>query len=93
MRRPDGYVTVSTPDLTIERDAVTCRHCQRIVLVKPGTASTVYLFPQMAGPDREEPGAFCRVCMGPVCLRCHDLGVCLPAERRLELMEAAGRGR
>lgn len=72
----------------IERDTVQCGHCQRVIIVKPGTASTVYLFPQLVGPDREAPGAACRLCMRPVCLACHGRGVCIPFERRLEQAEA-----
>ena len=94
MRSPLGIVQVFCDDgRTIERDTITCGHCNRIVLVKPGTASTVYVFPQMAGPDKEEPGAFCRMCMKPVCLRCHDVGTCAPLMKQIEAMERNGRFR
>lgn len=87
MLRPQGQVTVVSPYTIIERDTCVCGHCNTIILVKPLTASTVYLFPQVHGPDKEEPGACCRVCMRAVCLRCHDDGRCLPLERRIEQME------
>ena len=88
MRKPLGYATVVEPDKSlVERDTVTCAHCQRIVFVKPGTGSTVYLIPQPTGSPREEMGAFCRRCMAPVCLECNEDGRCLPFERQLEQAE------
>ena len=88
MRRPQGYVSVvgGWQD-QIEHDTVTCGHCNAIVLVKPGSAATVYVYPQLQGPAKEEAGAMCRVCMSHVCLRCHDRGVCTPLMRRIEDME------
>jgi hypothetical protein len=90
---PLGYMTITAPDARpIERDTVTCCHCQRIVIVKPGTAATVYLEPQRDGsPDRETPGAFCRSCMKAVCLACEAVGRCLPFELAIERNEARGR--
>jgi len=89
MRRPQGYLTIVAPESrTIERDTCQCCHCNRIVVVKPGSAETIYLLPNRDGSWREEPGASCRLCMGPVCLPCHDLGVCIPFEKQLERMEA-----
>lgn len=91
MLRPQGYATIATPDAHIERDTVVCGHCNQIVFIKPGTAATTYLVPQRVGPPKEEPGASCRQCMRPVCLRCHALGRCTPLERRIEQMEARGQ--
>jgi hypothetical protein len=92
MRRPQGYATIVSPDHpVIERDSVTCGHCNVVVLVKPGTGATTYLFPQTQGPDTEAPGAMCRVCMRAVCLRCHADGRCMPLEQRIEQMEARDR--
>lgn len=94
MLKPQGYVTIATPDApTVERDSVTCAHCNRVVLVKPGTASTVYLFPQLVGPDKEEAGAGCRQCMKAICLTCYDNGRCTPLEKQIEHMEARDRFR
>lgn len=91
MRRPQGYATIVGVGTLVERDTITCGHCQRLQFVKPGTVATVYLLPQLQGPDKEEPGAMCRVCMRPVCLSCHDHGRCTPFERQIEQSEARGR--
>lgn len=88
MRRPLGYAQIVDPDRPLlERDTITCGHCSAIVFVKPGSASTVYVIPHRDGRTTEEAGAFCRVCMRPVCLRCHDHGTCRPLERWLEQQE------
>jgi len=92
MLRPQGYATWMLPDApVVERDSATCGHCQQIIFVKPGSATTVYLIPQLVGPDKEEPGACCRVCMRAVCLKCHGIGRCLPWEKAIERSEARGR--
>ena len=88
MRSPQGYLTiVGDTGPQVERDTVTCGHCQQIVVVKPGTAATVYLVRDAHGQEKEEPGAFCRVCMRSVCLTCDAHGRCTPWERRLEKAE------
>lgn len=91
MRRTQGYAVISGPGGVVERDTITCAHCQHVVTVKPGTALTVYLLTDRQGMTREEPGAFCRVCMAPICLRCHDRGGCTPWEQTMERMEARER--
>lgn len=97
MRNPQGYVQIvgdATKTLGVtnhEGDSITCGHCNVVVLVKPGFGPTVYLYPQMDGTVKEEAGAFCRVCMKPVCLRCHAKGHCTPLMRRIERMEARSR--
>jgi hypothetical protein len=92
VRRPQGYATIVSPDAPmIERDSCQCGHCSGVVLVKPGTGATVYVFPQVNGPDKEEPGAFCRRCMRPVCLTCHAKGRCVPFEKMIDRLEARGR--
>lgn len=83
MRNPKGYALISDPDApTWERDTATCCHCGAVIFTKPGTIQTVYL---VSTPDgwREEPGAFCRNCMKPVCLACDRVGTCVPFERWL----------
>jgi hypothetical protein len=91
MRQPNGTLLIFDPDAPLlERDTITCGHCQRIVVVKPGTGATVYLIPVGVGQWREEMGAFCRVCMRPVCLHCHDVGTCRPIERWLTEQERCG---
>ena len=90
MIRPHGYGVWVGDGPNIERDTITCGHCNAVVFVKPGTASTVYLIPHATDPTmpwREEPGAGCRMCHTPVCLRCYADGRCLPLEVQLELME------
>ena len=78
-----GYSTITDPTAAVqERDTCLCGHCQKVIFLKPGTASTVYLIPtRTPGQWIEEPGAFCRCCMRPVCLPCHDQGGCRPIEQ------------
>jgi len=95
VRRPQGYVTVTTLEgPMLEYDTMTCGHCNTVVIVKPGTVNTVFLVPDPASvfaPLKEVPGAGCRVCMRGVCLRCEQRGICVPLERSLEQMEQRGR--
>jgi hypothetical protein len=95
MLRPHGYGVWVGEAGTVERDTCSCGHCTAVIFVKPGTAATTYLVygddPRL--PPREVPGAFCRVCMRPVCLRCHAAGRCVPFERMIEQQEARGRFR
>ena len=100
MRNPTGY-GICTDRLQerkpVEYDTTTCGHCQRIIFTKPGTAQTTYLiFDRVAWQWREELGAFCRVCMRPVCLGCHARdarghGPHLTWEQQIERSEARGR--
>ena len=92
MRQPHGYLIITDPARpTYEADTVTCGHCNRIVVTQAGTGATVYLLPHGAG-WREVAGAFCRLCMRPVCLACHARGTCDPWERQVEQIERrAGR--
>lgn len=90
--RADGYAIEVDPDLggkTQEWDTCQCGHCQRIIFTKPGSLSRTYLVqdPVTAVFIGEEPGAFCRNCMRPVCLPCHDIGTCTPFEKALESYE------
>ena len=93
MLHPGGYATISDPDRSqpVEWDTLTCGHCCRVVFVKPGTGSTIYLIQHRDGRWTEDAGAFCRVCMKPVCLPCHDHGACVPLERWLEQVEHRAR--
>jgi len=87
--RPQGYATIDDPDTRkVEYDTAMCGHCQLHLHVKPGSGCTVYLFPQADGRVIEQMGAFCRVCMSPVCLSCDEVGNCIPWERSLELVES-----
>jgi hypothetical protein len=90
MLKPQGYATIFDPDAPVtERDTITCGHCSKIVFVKPGAAATVYLIQHRDGRWTEEAGAFCRLCMRPVCLSCHDHGICVPLERLLSNLEGS----
>jgi hypothetical protein len=83
-----GYATIVDPDhSTIKYDTVQCGHCDAVIYLKPGSGITVYMIVHRDGRWTEEMGAFCRVCMRPVCLQCHDIGACLPFEKQLERME------
>lgn len=87
-----GLATTVSPDAVVERDTTTCGHCQRVIFVKPNTVSTVYLvFDRASWRWREEPGAFCRVCMRPVCLGHQCLASCRVWEQKLEASEARDR--
>jgi hypothetical protein len=69
-----------------------------VVQVKPGSGATVYLLP-ISHPGHaeghwhyaEEAGAFCRVCMRPICLTCHAAGVCRTWERWFDQLESRDR--
>lgn len=91
MLKPKGYATIVDPSAKVEFDTCNCGHCQRVLFTKPGSAQTVYLFLRPGGEVKEEMGAFCRVCMRPVCLQCHDVGRCTPWERALERAESRSR--
>lgn len=94
MFRAGGHITIVGPDGLVERDTIKCAHCQRIVEVKPGSWGQVYLLPDPQSPTgyREESGAFCRNCMGPLCLPCDDTGGCEHWEKRLDRVERLARG-
>lgn len=81
MRKPHGYalwVDPWDPSGQVERDTVTCAHCNRVSFVQPFQ-------------DASELGGFCRLCYRHICGPCADLGVCTPFERKLELVERAAR--
>jgi hypothetical protein len=93
MLRAHGYAQIIDPDRPLfERDTIACSHCGKTVFVKPGSATTVYLIQRPNGSWFEEPGAFCRLCMRPVCLPCCDADHCLPLDRWLEFVEARAHG-
>ena len=89
MRSPGGYITVVDPDTPLlERDTTTCCHCNKQIIVKPFTAQTTYLvFDRLTWQWNEVEGASCHNCLKPVCLQCHDLGICVPFERWLAMKE------
>lgn len=92
MRPRSGYAQIVDPDRPVwERDTVSCGHCNKLIFVKPGSGLTVYLITHRDGRVTEEAGAFCRLCMKPVCLTCHDHGLCRPFERWLDEQEGTKR--
>lgn len=91
MLKPGGYLVITDPTHVVEYDSTMCCHCGCHILVKPGSALTVYIYPQKDGTVLEEMGAWCSKCDKSVCLRCHDSGVCLPLDQWLQAQEALGR--
>ena len=93
MRDPHGYAQLIDPDRPLqEYDTITCAHCGGVVFTKPGSASTVYIAQQILSSGLitwiESPGAACWTCgCQPVCLPCHDLGICRPLESQLQVAE------
>lgn len=76
MLRPGGYLLITDPERpTVERDTYTCCHCNRIVVVRPGS-----------GTKR----GWCFRCDAAHCggFRCWT---CVPFERRMEAMENRAR--
>ena len=87
MRNPKGYGQLFDPDgnavatdeygrsVGTECDTFTCKHCNRVVFVRP----------------RERPedlGGMCKQCMGLICPHCLSAGNCSPLEKRLAEQEA-----
>jgi hypothetical protein len=78
-RRPGGYghwFNGNAPD--IERDSITCCHCNSVVFVEP-------LQPA------EDVTGWCMRCMRFICLNCAAHGECVPFEKRLDQMERGVR--
>jgi hypothetical protein len=75
MFRAGGYLTITGPDNPKERDTYTCCHCNKIVVVKPGSGKT---------------RGFCFMCKKPHCgaKTCY---ACIPFEAKLEAMEGKKR--
>jgi hypothetical protein len=77
MLRPHGtgvIVDPGAPQMVREIDGVMCCHCQRITFVKPGQSAS-------------DVGGFCGMCYAPTCEACHQKGVCVPFEAKLEMLE------
>jgi len=78
-KRPGGYAHWFNGDgPNIEKDSVTCCHCNSVVFIDP------------LKPVEEFTG-WCMRCMKFVCLRCDASGECVPFERRLDMMERRAR--
>jgi hypothetical protein len=71
----DGYLIITGPDGTLERDTVQCAHCNKHYVVRPGS-----------GKRR----GWCTMCARATCgaQKCIP---CIPFERQLDLFEAKER--
>ena len=82
--KPQGYGETTDPSLpSPERhDTFTCKHCMRIVVVKPRCAP-------------EDLGGICKGCMGLICPACYARRMagegCDHWEKAFERMEARAR--
>lgn len=75
MRNPGGYLRIEGPDHPLyERDTFTCRHCGKVVEVKPKQAP-------------EDLGGLCKVCMGLTCPQCAGQPGCKTYEQKMEEAE------
>lgn len=82
MRTPHkaGYGVLTSPHApTRELDTCTCKHCNRVFVVR----SSAPAIPA-------EVGGWCGLCARMICGRCAGKP-CVPFERQLEQMEARGR--
>lgn len=80
MRNPQGYAVWTGPDALVEKDSVTCGHCNRIFFVG-------------AKEDPANIGGLCKQCMRLTCPRCTADGRCLPLEKQIEASEERDRRR
>ena len=75
MRNPGGYSIITEPGKAdVERDTFTCRHCQKVVFVKPFC-------------DPADMGGRCTLCGGLHCSECVGKG-CDVVEKKLMREEA-----
>lgn len=77
--RAGGYIVTTTAEgKTVERDSISCAHCQRHVIIPPG-------------PPRDDLFGTCWHCSKFICVPCANLRTCTPWERQLEKIEARDR--
>lgn len=74
--RVGGYLVVTDPSGAVERDTLTCCHCNAVFVVDPPPAPMV--------------GGFCRMCMKATCTSCASKG-CTPFLKKVEKLEAKDR--
>jgi hypothetical protein len=65
-----GYATISGPEGIKEFDTCTCKHCNKVWVVKS------------TEKGQGDLGGWCRMCMAPICPECADKG-CYPFMKRL----------
>lgn len=77
-----GYAVMNDPALArpVERDTVTCNHCQRVVFVH-----------DKAGRALHGVLVHCHQCDANVCVPCAERARCAPFDKRLEQIEARSR--
>jgi hypothetical protein len=79
MRNPGGhYFICDESGVQQEHDTFTCRHCNRIVVVKPKA-------------DPADMGGRCYVCDSLICKVCVARGLCDVIEKKLDRAEARDR--
>lgn len=79
MRNPGGYfIGVGPEGVVAEADSYSCKHCNRIVLVKPRC-------------DPADVGGLCKVCMGLTCPECTAKGTCVTWEEQMKRIENRDR--
>ena len=71
----DGYLIITGPDGTLERDTLQCVHCNKHYIVRPGS-----------GKRR----GWCTLCAGTTCGEEACLP-CIPFERKLDAFERRER--
>lgn len=69
-----GYAVWTGEGSNIEKDTFTCKHCCKVVFIDT---------------TKPMPGGGCYRCGGLICSKCVDLGICIPYEKKLDLLEAA----
>lgn len=72
MRNAQGYSQIFEPgQRTIEHDTANCRHCGRVMLMKPGLNAKPYMVVLRGdGSVYEKEAGFCRNCFGHICPAC-----------------------
>lgn len=82
MRKPGGYSIITDPNAKgpSEEDTFTCKHCGKVVFVKPLC-------------DPAEMGGRCTLGCGLICKGCAQRGGCDPLEEKLLRWEAQGAAR
>ena len=73
--RQGGYLlTRGAEGQAVEADTFTCRHCNQVVAIPPGS-------------DPASIGRWCSTCDGLLCSRCSSHVGCMQIEKRLAVME------
>ena len=83
MRNPQGYALWFNGDIgiaDIERDTISCGHCNTVSYVKPFQ-------------DPTDLGGLCKICMKFICKLCVDTGICDPLEEQIARMEMQDESR